>query len=76
MPTTTETTHDPLAEPVCKEHPDRNAALAYADAWIARRRREGCTVEWLPHGRVVAHHHRHRVAAVLRIELQVTDAPA
>jgi len=63
------TDHTPEAMPTVTEYPDRNAALAGADAWIDRHRRHGCQVEWMPHGRIIARHHRMPVAAVCIVEL-------
>jgi len=68
------TDHTPEAEPVTEHHADRNATLAEADRWIKRHRRHGCQVDWLPHGRIIARHHRLPVAAVLIVELG-DDAP-
>lgn len=69
MNRTTATDHTPGNEPAIAEHPTRNDALALADEWIDRHRRHGCDVTWFPHGRIVARHYRHQVAAVLVVEL-------
>lgn len=68
------TDHTPEACPVVDEHPNRDATLAAADAWMDRHRRHGCTVEWFPRGRVIARHPRMPVAAVLIVELDTEPA--
>lgn len=69
------TDHTPEAAPIIEHHADRDATLAAADAWIERHRRHGCQVEWMPHGRIIARHHRMPVAAVMIVELAADPPP-